>query len=253
MADASLVFTVEKKCPLCGENTRVTKTKSRLIVIKTDWDFCTHYRDFNPYYYVPWVCEKCGYAADEKHFTTEMPASHKKTLKEFLDKRHVEFKYSLERYMPDVVAAYKLAIFYEEMLNTSEAYRAGLYLKLAWIYRLAEDEENERTYLTRALESYESSLYKERYPLGNLTDTMVMYLVGAISFELGDVEKAAQYLGRMVNDNDIRTSEPKLMDKIKDLWTEVREQRAAEQAAQAKKNSAGAAKPGAASEKRASK
>lgn len=68
MADASLVFTVEKKCPLCGENTRVTKTKSRLIVIKTDWDFCTHYRDFNPYYYVPWVCEKCGYAADEKAF-----------------------------------------------------------------------------------------------------------------------------------------------------------------------------------------
>ncbi len=82
---------------------------------------------------------------------------------------------------------------------------------------------------------------------------MVMYLVGAISFELGDVEKAAQYLGRMVNDNDIRTSDPKLMDRIKDLWTEVREQRAAEQTVQAKKNPAGAAKPDAASEKRASK
>lgn len=155
--------------------------------------------------------------------------------------------------MPDVIAAYKLSIFYEEMLNSSEAYRAGLYLKLAWVYRLAEDEENERTYLTRALESYEASLYKERYPLGNLTDTMVMYLVGAISFELGDAEKAAQYLGRMVNDNDIRTSEPKLMDRIKDLWTEVREQRSAEQAVQAKKSAAGVAKPGAASEKRASK
>lgn len=253
MADSSMVFTVEKKCPLCGEITRVTKTKSRLMVLKTDWDFCTHYRDFDPYYYVPWVCEKCGYAADEKHFTSEMPGSHKKTLNDFLSKRHIEFKYSLERYMPDVVAAYKLAIFYEEMLNTSEAYRAGLYLKLAWVYRLKEDVENERTYLARALEYYEASLYKERYPLGTLTDTMVMYLVGAISFELGDVEKAVQYLGRMVNDNNIRTSEPKLMDKIKDLWTEVRELRSTEQVAQAKKNVAGAAKPGATPEKRASK
>lgn len=253
MADSSLVFTVEKTCPLCGEVTRVTKAKSRLVVIKTDWDFCTHYRDFNPYYYVPWVCEKCGYAADEKHFSAAMPTSHKKTIGDFLKRRHVEFKYSLERYMPDVVAAYKLAIFYEEMVHSSMAYRASLYLKLAWIYRIAEDTENERSCLIRAAESYEKSIYTERYPLGDLTDSMVMYLLGAMNYEMGDVEKATQYISRMVNDNGLRLSNPKLMDKIKDLWTELREKRAEEQAKLAKKNAAGVAKLDAALEKRVKK
>ena len=253
MADSSLVFTVEKPCPLCGEMTRATKTKSRLIVLSTDWDFCTHYKDFNPYYYVPWVCEKCGYAADEKHFTSPMPTAHKKTVGDFLKRRKVEFKYSVERYMPDVVAAYKLAIFFEEMLQSSLAYRASLYLKLAWVYRIAEDTENERGCLIRAAEAYDKSIMTERYPLGDLTDTMVMYLVGAINYEIGDLEKATQYISRMVNDNTIKVSNPKLMDKIKDLWTEIREKRAVEQAQLAKKNAAGVAKLDAAMEKRVKK
>ena len=62
-------FVVEKNCPICGKTTRVVKTKSRLMVIKTDEDFCNHYSDgFNPYFYNIWVCEHCGFAADEKHF-----------------------------------------------------------------------------------------------------------------------------------------------------------------------------------------
>ena len=58
-------FVVEKECPICGEKTRVTKTRSRVIVEKKDVDLCTHYKDFNPYLYTIWVCEHCGYAGPE--------------------------------------------------------------------------------------------------------------------------------------------------------------------------------------------
>ena len=78
-------FTVEKKCPVCGESTRVVKTKAKIPVERTDEDFCVHYKDFNPYLYKIWFCEKCGYAADEKTFLAPMPAVHKKKIKEFLD------------------------------------------------------------------------------------------------------------------------------------------------------------------------
>ena len=82
---------------------------------------------------------------------------------------------------------------------------------------------------------------------------MVMYLLGAMNYEMGEVEKATQYISRMVNDNGLRLSNPKLMDKIKDLWTELREKRAEEQAKLAKKNAAGVAKLDAALEKRVKK
>lgn len=243
MADtSSYVYTVEKKCPLCGEMSRVTKSRSRLIVAKTDWDFCTHYKEFNPYYYIPWVCEKCGYAADEKHFAATLTAAQKQKLNEFIQQRRIAFKYSLERQLPDVVAAYKLSIFYEEMIQTSLAYKASLYLKLAWVYRIAEDTENERTYLARAADAYEKSIYSEHYPIGDLTDSTVMYLLGAINYQMGDLEKATQHISRLVSDNSLKTSNPKLMDKVKNLWTELRETRSDEQAALEKKNVAGVKK-----------
>ena len=47
-------FTVEKKCPVCGESTRVVKTKAKITVERTDEDFCVHYKDFNPYLYKIW-------------------------------------------------------------------------------------------------------------------------------------------------------------------------------------------------------
>ena len=70
----SFTFVVEKQCPICEQMTHVTKTRSRVIVEKTDVDLCTHYKDFNPYLYTICVCEHCGYAADEKTFMREMNA-----------------------------------------------------------------------------------------------------------------------------------------------------------------------------------
>ena len=66
-------FVVEKSCPICGKSTRVVKVKSRLVATQVDNDYCCHYRDFDPYLYHIWVCEPCGFAADEKVFLTALP------------------------------------------------------------------------------------------------------------------------------------------------------------------------------------
>ena len=71
-------FVVEKTCPICGKKTRVVKTRARLIATESDRDFCVHYKDFNPYYYTIWVCENCGFAADEKRVLAVMPERRKK-------------------------------------------------------------------------------------------------------------------------------------------------------------------------------
>ena len=229
-------FTVEKTCPICGETTRVVKVRSRLIALQTDSDFCTHYKDFNPYYYTIWVCEKCGYAADEKRFLSVMPEKNRKKIQDFLNGRKIGFNFVEERGLPEAVASFKLAIFYEELINASLGHRAGLYLEMAWIFRTSGDTEKEEPMLRKAAELYDQSLTTERYPLGQLSDTMVIYLMGAIYFRLGEAETATQYLSRIISDKDSRIQDRKLYERARYLWQDVRAARESQRAELAVKN-----------------
>ncbi|MBQ1868503.1 DUF2225 domain-containing protein [Selenomonas sp.] len=216
-------FVVEKTCPICGESTRVVKTKSKLLMERMDEDFCVHYQRFNPYFYKIWFCEKCGFAADEKTFLGTIPELHKRKIQEFLAKRKLGLEFVEERKTPEAVASFKLAIFYAELTDQPLAKRAGLYLELAWIYRDAEDEENEMEMLKRAAELYDKSLMTERYPINGMSDTMAMYLIGAIYFRMKDYEKSTQYISRIIGDQNIRNNEVQIYKRARDLWQDIRQ------------------------------
>lgn len=216
-------FVVEKTCPICGESTRVVKTKSKLMMERMDEDFCVHYQNFNPYFYKIWFCEKCGYAADEKTFLGTMPELHRRKIQEFLSNRKLGLEFVEERGVPEAVASFKLAIFYAELTDQPLAKRAGLYLELGWIYRDAEDEEKEKEMLQRAAELYDRSLMTERYPINGMSDTMAMYLIGAIYFRMKDYEKATQYISRIIGDQNIRNNEVQLYKRARDLWQDIRQ------------------------------
>lgn len=217
-------FTVEKKCPVCGETTRVVKVKSKLLAEHTDEDFCVHYKDFNPYFYKIWFCEHCGFAADEKTFLGSIPLTHKRKIQEFLNSRKLGLKFVEERQVPDAVASFKLAIFYAELTGQSLAKRAGLYLELGWIYRASEEKEREDEMLERAISLYDRSLMTERYPINGLSDNTVIYLIGAIYYRLHDFEKSTQYLSRIIGDQRIRDEDIVLYKRARDLWQRVREE-----------------------------
>jgi len=220
---AENTFVVEKLCPVCMKETRVIKTRSRLIVEKRDEDLCVHYKGFSPYYYRIWICEHCGFAADEATFTAKMPNKHREILWEFLQQKDLDIEFTETRTLPDAVGSFIMALFYCDMIKAPASKKASYNLNTAWLYRFTEkypDEEKE--YLARAAELFNESLSRERYPVGGLTDTAAVYLVGAIYYRLGDYEKCTQYLSRIISDQNARTSEPKVFDKARDLWGEVR-------------------------------
>ena len=224
-------FMVEKPCPVCMKSTRVIKTRSRLIVQKTDEDFCVHYKDFNPYYYKIWICEHCGFAADEKTFLTKLPERTRNTLWEFLAQKKLDIEFVEERSLPDAIASYQLAISYLDLIHAPLSKKASMHLQLAWIYRESGDKDLESEYMQKAAEFYDQSLTQERYPIGNLTDNAAMYVVGAIYYRLGDYEKCAQHLSRIIGDQSVRTREPQIFDKARDLWGDVRAIKAEEEKA----------------------
>lgn len=217
-------FVVEKSCPICGKSTRVVKVKSRLVATQVDNDYCCHYRDFDPYLYHIWVCEHCGFAADEKVFLTALPMSRRELMGNALVEKNVHFDFHEERDVPDGIAAVKLAIFCAEVLKAPLARRAGITLRLAWIYRLSGNREKEKVYLEKALNLYIRSLETERYPIDTLTDSMVMYLIGALYADLGVRDKAVLYLSRLVDEKNRRNlTDEKLYRDARRLWQAVRE------------------------------
>ena len=93
---------------------------------------------------------------------------------------------------------------------------------MAWIFREAGDQTQENEFLAKAVEFYEEALMKESFPIGELTDNAVVYLVAAIYNRLGDKKKATSYLSKLISDQGVREREPRIYDKARDLWGDMR-------------------------------
>ena len=224
-------FVVTKECPVCGQSTRVVKVRSRISAVKTDLDYCIHYENFNPYFYRIWFCEHCGYAADEKHFLARLSPKKRDKLWNFLGRRHMAMEFTEERGVPEAVASFMLAIHYAELTGESANMLATLHLNLAWVYRYSEEREKEVAEMQKAAELFDLSLSKERYPIGNMSDDMAIYLVGAIYYMLGDKDRATQYLSRLISDQGVRVTDRKLYERTRDLWQDIRAEKEKEKKA----------------------
>lgn len=220
---AEHLYSVEKECAVCEEKFPVTCVRSRLSLIKQDGDFCAYYKDVNPYYYTVWVCPHCGYAARDTDFPAILPAMVTK-MKSFLAQRDVKVNLSGNRTREQAIVSYQLAIFYGGMTAASASKLAGLYLRLAWLYREAELVEEEHKTLAKACEYYEQALSTERMPIGNMSELAVMYLVGELLRRTGESEKAMLYLSRVVS-SPLAKVERRIGDLAREAWQEMRAMR----------------------------
>ena len=224
---AEYTYTVEKPCPVCGEKTHATKLKARLITLGTDEDFCVHYEGVNPYRYRIWLCEHCGFAADEKQFTEEpLSPRDKAKIQELLEGRKINLPYTEERTVEDAIRAYKLAIYFVERVGWPLQKKAGYCMGMAWVYRDTEEHEKEAEMLRCAAELYEKSVMTEHYPIHGMSDSMALYIAGAAYYRMGDYEKATQMLSQIMSDQEVRKNDVKLFERTQNLWLDLREKKA---------------------------
>lgn len=216
-------FVVERVCPICEMQTRIVHIKSRLIMEKQDLDLCTYYQDFNPYLYSVWACENCGFAAEDTRFRGHIPQRTREKIYAFLQTNNLVVPFMEERTVEDALSFYEIAILFSEIFDPSPGRQASLYQKMAWICRLEEPgTEREKNFLRKAVELYKVSLETERYPIGKISDDMAMYLTCAIYFMLGDYDNAVKQLSHIMNDQSLRTNAPKMFDKARDMWQEIK-------------------------------
>ena len=217
------LYTVEKACGICEKPVEVIKVRSRLVMDSQDSDFCSHFKDINPYYYTVWACPYCGYAATESDFS-QLPTASAKKIADFLKGRSVKVNFGGERTVEQAVATYKLALFYAELGDFVASKLAGLYLKLGWLYRETHQADEEKQALLKAREYYQKAMEKERAPFGGLSDTAACYLVGELSRRTGDLETALLWLGKVVGSPQSKL-EPRVLNLARDAWHDARASR----------------------------
>jgi len=194
--------------------------RSRLPLIKQDTDFCAYYKEINPYYYTVWVCPHCGYAAQDVDFaqvTTGVAAK----IHDFLASREIKVNLCGIRSREQAIVAYKLAIFYAELVAVKASKLAGLHLRLGWLYREGQQDDEEKIMLAKACAYYDQALAKETMPLGNLSELTVMYLVADLLRRTGENEKAMLYLSQVVT-SPLAKDEKRVADLARNLWQEMR-------------------------------
>lgn len=222
-------FQVEKTCPICERDFKLTKMRGEGIAVSTDTDFCTHFKGLNPYYYVIWVCPHCGFAAHEERFFSLQEGARQK-LQDFLTGRQVNLDLSGPRTWEQAVTAHKLAIYYAGMVGLPASHIASLELRLAWLFREKGMADAETEMIYRAAKDYEAAFMREETPIGNLTELMLLYIVGELLRRSGHYDEALRYLSRVVG-NPAAKKEKRVLELAREAWGMIRDEKKAAGAA----------------------
>ncbi|MCE5287289.1 MAG: DUF2225 domain-containing protein, partial [Pelosinus sp.] len=172
--------------------------------------------------YHVWVCPHCGYAVPEPDFSN--PPSEKVIT--FLKGRKVNIDFSGIRSREQAINTYKLAIFYAEMVGIYASKVAGLYLRLGWVYREGELKEEEELALTKAIEFYDKAMANEHFPIGGMSEPMLVYLYADLLRRTGKLDEALVFYNRVIG-NPQSKAEPRILNLARTAWQEGREEQKA--------------------------
>ncbi len=199
------------------------KTRVGIKLISMDTDFHMKYEGVEPNLYAVWVCPHCGYAAQDTSFSP-LKETETAVLKKALAGKEVGINLQGERTVEQALASYKLAIYFGQLRKLPQSQIAGLFLKMAWLYRDMEDKEAEQVYLKEAVEHYMEAFSTERFPIGKMTENTMGYLIANLLDRIGKYDQAVQWLGKVVNQQS--HGEAKVLDMARDLWHSLKEKRA---------------------------
>ncbi|AGA56786.1 MAG: DUF2225 domain-containing protein [Thermobacillus sp.] len=214
------LFQVKVQCPCCENTFSSSRVRpSFRKVTRTDSDFCSHYRDeVNPDFYVVRVCPNCGYASTENSLQ-ELTPRQKELYKNRIGKSWVRRDYGGQRTWEEALDCYKLALLCAQTVGDKDRVIAGLLHHIAWMYRLRDNQEQERRFLRYALEAYIRVYELEGV---NIDNARLMYLIGELYRRLDEPYEAVRWFSRVVNDK--RIMDAGMIKASREAWQNIRQE-----------------------------
>lgn len=204
------LYEKEVVCPVCDSKFSVKAVKSRHVRIESrDSDFMIRYKDPNPLFYDIWLCIRCGYAAQSSRFGeisgTERENILKNITKKWNRSREIPYTYTVDT----AIELYQLALLTSMVKEDKDSDMAHLCLKLAWLFRIKGDTENESRYITHALNQFLKAYENEKLPVAGLDEPSLMYLIGELYRRTGDNSNALKWFSRVLVN---KGASPKIKD-----------------------------------------
>ena len=218
----------EKKieCLHCKSSFSTLKVRTKNVrVAKSDTDFQPLYEEnqVNALYYNVFVCEHCGFSFTEDFSKYFAPGVAEEIYNQ-ISSKWIPHDFKGERTVFQAIQAYKLAFLCATIKKEKFIIKAGLLLRLAWMYRSLNNDGQEKRFITMARDHYMESYSTDDYRSTQMSDVRVMYMIAELSRRLEDYQNATRFFSRVI-ESQRSGGEPKLVEMAKEQWELVREAR----------------------------
>lgn len=95
-------------------------------------------------------------------------------------------------------------------------------MRLAWLYRELENNEQELRFTNLALNEYVESYTTDDYKGTQVTEVRMFYLIGELSRRTNNIDQATKYFSKVI-ENQKNTTEATTVEMAKERWHEIRE------------------------------
>lgn len=225
MAQLEPLYDKKYKCTMCEHSFTTKKVRSRFVkVLSFDTDFAPLYAEGyeNPNLYYVNVCPNCGYSFTED-FSTYFPPGTKQSIQDKITSQWVPRDFSNERSIHETLNTYKLGAYCSILKKEKHIVTAGLYIRLAWLYRNQDNHDQETRFLKLALKEYTESYSTGDYKGTQVSELRLMYLAGELSRRTGQTQDAVRFFSKVI-EKQRQSVEPQIVQLAKDRWQEMREE-----------------------------
>jgi uncharacterized protein len=224
MAQLEPLYDKKCKCVMCEQFFTTKKVRSRFVkVLSFDTDFAPNYAEGfeNPNLYYVNVCPNCGYSFTDE-YSSYFPPGAKQIINDKICSQWVPRDFSLERSVQEALNTYKLSIYCSILKKEKHIVSAGLYIRLAWLYRSLDNNDQEMRFLKLALKEYTESYSTGDFKGTQVSELRLMYLIGDLSKRTGNSQDAVRFFSKVI-EKQKQAVEPQIIQMAKDRWQEMRE------------------------------
>lgn len=210
------------ECLLCKNEFTSLKIRSSFVKVESyDKDFCPNYKakEISPVLYNIYVCPHCGFSFSDEFSKYIIPVI-KAELIEKVTKHWKPQDFGQKRSIQQASNAYKLASYCAGIKKEKKVTLAGLFLRIAWLYRMKGEEEEQR-FLQMAVQEYINSYHNDDFRSSQMTELKMLYLIAELLRRTGAYKEAVFYFSKVI-EKQASVSERTIIEMARDQWNELR-------------------------------
>jgi uncharacterized protein len=223
MGELTPMFDRNVECLLCKKTFTSKAIRSRFIKVASyDTDFFPHYAEgtVNGLLYNIFVCPHCGFSFS-KEFSKYFAPGTKEAIIEKICSHWTPHSFSDERTIGEAIQTYMLASMCAILKKEKHITVAGIYLRIAWLYRLQQNDKQELRFMKLALHEYDESFSHGDYSGTQMSEVRILYMAGELSRRIADIPAATKYFS-MVLERQKSTVETSIIQMARDRWAEIK-------------------------------